>query len=157
MGKKIYIFIILFVVLIAIGTGIFFIVNNIENNTVFVPNSNAQIKNVEKYEKKLIEEYQKDGKKEEFLKVADEMQEKSLTYVLDNLTESADSFNTNVKNIQKMYDNNEYSKLGIDYNSVNYWVGTWTIDEKGNVKFKFASASIKPMWTTDNNVNNYII
>lgn len=157
MGKKIYIFVILFVVLAAVVTGVFFVIKNIEEKTPFVPNSDAQMKNVKKYEIKILEEYSKEGKKEQFLKLCEEMQQKSLAYVLENVTENADSYNTNLKTVQEIYRKKEFSKLNINYDNVNYWVGTWSVDEKGNVKFKFADNSIKPSWTADNNINSYIL
>lgn len=157
MGKKIYISIILFVIIGAIVTGIFFVIKNIEDSTPFIPNSDIQMNNIKKYETKLLAEYEKEGKQEQFLKLAKHMQEKSLAYVLESVTESEDSFNKNLKAVQEIYKKKEFSKLDINYDETNYWVGTWLIDEKGNVKFEFASNSIKPSWTANNSISNYLV
>ena len=38
-----------------------------------------------------------------------------------------------------------------------YWNGTWSVDNKGKLKFKFSNKKIEPDWISDATVSNFVI
>ena len=45
----------------------------------------------------------------------------------------------------------------IEMDNTTYWNGTWSVDNKGKLKFKFSNKKIEPDWISDVTVSNFVI
>lgn len=110
---------------------------------------------VNKYQKEILDMYNRDGQKELFAKEMSRIQELIGSYIVENMTMSDDG----LKNI--IDDINEELKAKTWGNIVNnkstYYIGDYSVDSKGNIKFRFGTKQIEPNWVNDESVSKYII
>lgn len=111
--------------------------------------------NAKKYSEQILNQYEKDGMKENFLEYYDKLQTAIGMYILSNSTLDSNSF----RNISDTLNNNlkkeDYSALGVEKSTV--WNGYFSVDSNGVVKFKFKNKEIEPSWVKDNDLQAKII
>ncbi len=107
-----------------------------------------------KYSKEIIQLYNRDGELDTFLKEMNRVQSLIGVYVISNSTLKESSFSDLVKNLNKEINNNEWIKLNSSKSI--YYNGQYTIDDSGNLKFKFGSKNIEPSWINDESIRRYI-
>lgn len=125
------------------------------NNKSINENTNISKLNTNKYSEKILEEYEKEGRKEQFLNEYDTIQSAIGVYLIDNSTLSKDSFENVVKETQEILESKNWNVLNIS--KPELWNGTWTLDDSGNLKFKFGKKQIEPSWIKDDDVSSKII
>lgn len=92
--------------------------------------------------------------KEEFIAVCESIELAVANKLLDGTVTNETELQNEILNINKMFLTNDWSKLGLEFPS--FWMGTWSLDSTGAVKFSFANDEIKPNWIQDEDVNKYI-
>ena len=120
-------------------------------------NDNTNIENLDtsKYAKEIVNQYNKEGQKELFLTEMDRIQNLVGMYLLSNITEEQSSLDKILKEVESELKSNNWNK--ILNNKSTYYKGEYSLDESGNLKFKFASKEIEPNWVKDEKVAKYII
>ena len=63
---------------------------------------------------------------------------------MDNMTTDENSFDELYEKINKDLEAGNYTE--IESEKLTNWNGSWSIDENGVLKFKFASKDIEPSW-----------
>lgn len=117
-------------------------------------NTNISQLNVKKYTSEIKEVYELDGKKEKFIEDYYYVQNGVGMYILNNSTLDDGSFESLVEKLNKILDKKDWSEIEMEIPTD--WNGKWSINEKGNVKFKFASKDIEPSWLEDENIKSLV-
>ncbi|MDD3303656.1 MAG: hypothetical protein PHP54_01925 [Clostridia bacterium] len=119
------------------------------NNKVVEIDENTNISelNIKKYSSAIKEEYELEGKKDKFIEDSFAVQNAVGVYLLENSTVEDGSFNELLEKINKILDKKDWSEM--KGSLPTYWNGKWSVNDKGNVKFKFASKEIEPSWVSD--------
>lgn len=111
--------------------------------------------NSEKYYEQILEIYNKEGMKEKFLEEYNDIQGKIGMYIINNSTNDKNSFVNLVNDVNSKLKNKSFKSFEIE--TPNSWNGTWSIDEKAKLKFKFENKKIEPDWIKDAEFNEMII
>jgi len=117
-------------------------------------NSNISNLNVSKYSNEIVALYNKDDQLDKFLTEMSRVQTLVMTYVITNSTVNEGSFSDLVKTLNNEINKDKWVKL--DSEKSNYYNGKYTIDNNGNVKFKFETKEIEPNWINSENISRYI-
>jgi len=119
-------------------------------------NDNSDISNLNasKYKNEIVKLYNRDDQLDKFLIEMSRVQTLVGTYLITNSTLSEDSFSELVKTLNNEINNDKWVKL--DSEKSNYYNGKYTIDNNGNVKFKFETKEIEPSWINSENISRYI-
>ena len=88
-------------------------------------------------------------------KYCTEIQEKIGMYIINNSTLDDTSFENLISKLNENLADNNFSIIGMD--NPTYWNGTWSVDNKGKLKFKFSNKKIEPDWISDATVSNFVI
>lgn len=147
--KKLGLFVILVLLVFLLVYVIFFSKEKINDNTD-ISNLDAS-----KYQNELKTRYEGTDSKERFLKEYDVLQTSVATYLMDNMTTDENSFDELYEKINKDLEAGNYTE--IESEKLTNWNGSWSIDENGVLKFKFASKDIEPSWVNDEEVKSKII
>lgn len=108
-----------------------------------------------KYSFEISSLYNRDGEEDKFLKEMNKIQTLIGTYLITNSTLNQNSFSDLVKKLNDEI-NNEYSS-SLNLTKSIYYNGKYSIDEAGNLKFKFSNKKIEPNWINSDNLERYII
>lgn len=119
-------------------------------------NENSDISNLNasKYKNEIVELYNRNDQLDKFLTEMSRVQTLVGTYVITNSTLNENSFSELVKTLNNEINNDKWVKL--DSEKSNYYNGKYTIDDNGNVKFKFETKEIEPSWINSENISRYI-
>lgn len=150
---RFYIFLLAIVVLTII-ISINLILSSLKITPVIDSNLDTSHMNVSKYSKQIKEQYETDGEKSKFIEEYNKIQSAVGIYIMDNSTLDQNSFSQIVKKIKSELSKSDWKNLNIEKST--YWSGNWTIDDSGNVKFKFSQKSVEPSWSKDEEVSNII-
>lgn len=118
-------------------------------------NTNISDLNAKKYDKEILAEYEKEGQKLKFIKDQENIQSKIGIYIINNSTIEENSFDEMKTKLETILASNDWKELEIQ--KPTFWNGTWSLDDKGNVKFKFQVKAIEPSWATDKDMTDIII
>ena len=111
--------------------------------------------NATKYCTEIKSEYNKDENKNKFIDDCNKIQEKIGMYIINNSTLDDTSFENLILKLNENLADNNFSIIEME--SPTYWNGTWSVDNKGKLKFKFSSKKIEPNWISDVTVSNFVI
>lgn len=111
--------------------------------------------NSSKYSSKILDEYEQDGKKEEFLSDYNSLQSAVGIYMIDNSTLDENSFTSIVEAVNSKLKSGDFEELGSS--KPKAWNGEWKVDSAGVLKFKFDAKSIEPSWAVDADMTDKII
>jgi hypothetical protein len=131
------------------------IVKNLDKKIVIDEYSNITELDPNKYQAEILSLYNREGQLEAFLKEMDRVQSLVGRYLISNSTLKEDSFSNLVKTL-----NNEINReiwVELDSEKSTYYLGKYSIDENGYVKFRFETKEIQPNWINDERVQKYII
>ena len=103
---------------------------------------------------KIKEKYEDEEKKQEFLALAKKIELAVANRLLDGTVTNNEELSQSINEINIVLKESDWSSLSLDYPT--YWIGTWEVNEKGAISFKFADNNIKPSWADDEQVKNYI-
>lgn len=108
-----------------------------------------------KYSAQVLAMYNRDGQAELFEKEMSRIQTAVGKYLMTNMTMEEESLQSVMEEISKELESDNWNN--ILSNRSTYYLGTYSLDENANVKFKFKSKDIEPSWINDENVSKYII
>lgn len=149
--KRFLIFITILVLIIASVIIIISLNKKIEINEA----TNISNLNANKYYDQIVEIYNKDGMKEKFLKEYNDIQNQIGMYIINNSTNEQNSFLNLVNDVNNKLENKNFESFETEVPT--FWNGTWSIDEKAKLKFKFENKKIEPGWINDTEVDEMII
>ena len=149
--KKFLLFVTIFVIIIAIIIIIIALNKNVEiNEATDISNLNAS-----KYYDQIFEMYNSDESKDKFIIEYNNIQNQIGMYIINNSTKESDSFNSLVNNVNKKLEKKEFKSFEVE--NPTFWNGTWSVDEKAKLKFKFENKKIEPDWINDKEVEGMIL
>lgn len=149
--KKFLIFVFSIVVIISVIIIVVSLNKKIEiNDSTDISKLNAT-----KYCTEIKSEYNKDENKNKFIDDCNKIQEKIGMYIINNSTLDDTSFENLISKLNENLADNNF--LIIEMDNPNYWNGTWSVDNKGKLKFKFSNKKIEPDWICDATVSNFVI
>lgn len=149
--KKFLIFVFSIVVIISVIIIVVSLNKKIEiNDSTDISKLNAT-----KYCTEIKSEYNKDENKNKFIDDCNKIQEKIGMYIINNSTLDDTSFENLISKLNENLADNNF--LIIEMDNPTYWNGTWSVDNKGKLKFKFSNKKIEPDWISDVTVSNFVI
>ena len=149
--KKFLIFVFSIVVIISVIIIVVSLNKKIEiNDSTDISKLNAT-----KYCTEIKSEYNKDENKNKFIDDCNKIQEKIGMYIINNSTLDDTSFENLISKLNENLSDNNF--LIIEMDNPTYWNGTWSVDNKGKLKFKFSNKKIEPDWISDVTVSNFVI
>lgn len=149
--KKFLIFVFSIVVIISVIIIVVSLNKKIEiNDSTDISKLNAT-----KYCTEIKSEYNKDENKNKFIDDCNKIQEKIGMYIINNSTLDDTSFENLISKLNESLADNNFSIIEMDNST--YWNGTWSVDNKGKLKFKFSNKKIEPDWISDVTVSNFVI
>ena len=93
--------------------------------------------------------------KQQFLTKAQELSNVIYAKMLDGTVIDDKGLQDFIQNYNRVLATEYWESIGVTYS--NKWIGTWYLDNKGFVKFKFATKEIEPSWIQDEDVKDYIV
>lgn len=118
-------------------------------------NTNISELNVEKYSEEIKAEYEQEGKDSKFIEDWNKVQDKVGIYLIENYPTDGAMLPAYITGINETLKGEEWGNFGVE--KPKMWNGTWTIDENGNLNFKFASKEIEPNWASTLSDQGYIV
>ena len=111
--------------------------------------------NANKHYKEIVAVYNANGTKEKFLKEYNNIQNQIILYIINNSTNEQNSFSNLVNEVNNKLANDDFESFEVE--TPTFWNGTWSVDEKAKLKFKFQNKKIEPNWINDIEVDGIII
>jgi len=121
----------------------------------FNPDVNKSRYRSEKNADELKAVYEEDGNKEMFLEDVSKIQNAVSMALLNNNVVDEKTMDSRVEDINKEMKKENWDLLGIEVPT--FWVGTWSVDNAGTVKFTFLNKASIPSWASDEDVSAHII
>lgn len=118
-------------------------------------NTNISELNIKKYGEEIKEQYEIQGKDLIFMKDWNNVQDSVGRYLIENYPADNTQLTAFINSINDILNTTNWEKLNV--NRPTSWNGYWSIDENGNVNFKFASKEIEPNWASTLSDQGYII
>lgn len=110
--------------------------------------------NANKHYKEILKEYEKEESKQKFLEDYNNIQDKVALYIINNSTMDEASFSNLILQINEFLSVNDFEKIELDVPT--FWNGSWNVDNRGKVKFRFDNKKIEPSWIEDEDVKGII-
>lgn len=107
-----------------------------------------------KYSSEIVNLYNRDGQLDIFLTEMNRVQNLVGIYLISNSTLKENSFSELIKTLNKEINDDEWKNLNSEKSK--YYNGKYTIDDSGNLKFKFDSKDIEPEWINNENISRYV-
>lgn len=121
----------------------------------FNPDVNKSRYRSEKNAEELKVVYEKEENKEKFLEDVSEIQNSVSMALLNNDVVDENTMKSRIEDINKEMKKDKWDLLGIEVPT--FWVGTWSVDSSGTVKFTFLNKASIPSWANDEDVSAHII
>lgn len=143
------------VIILIVAVAVLLFVILVPNSGEFSPNVNKSRYRSDKNAEKIKEIYEEAGNKEKFLSDLETIQNAvSMAILSDNVIDEA-TMENKINEINKELKKSKWETLGIEVPT--FWVGTWSVDDSGTVKFTFLNKESMPSWTKDEDVKEHII
>jgi len=117
-------------------------------------NSNISKLDADKYSVEIINLYNGTNQLDKFTVEMNRVQNLIGTYLISNSTLKENSFSELVKTLNSEINKDKWVKLSSEKSI--YYNGKYTIDNNGNLKFKFESKKIEPNWINNESIARYI-
>lgn len=153
MKKYIPVILLIIVIVVVILIATTLVVNNYKKNKPIIPDNSLELVS-ENEMAKIKEKYEDKRKQQDFLDLCSEIELAVTNRFLDGSVTNEDELNEAIKETNEILKSNNWDKLGLKYNS--YWMGTWSVDSSGKVKFSFKYKEIVPSWVNSEEVSKYI-
>ncbi len=99
--------------------------------------------------------YEQEGNKEKFLEDVSKIQNAvSMALISDEVVNEA-KLKERIDDINKVLKKEDWSMLDIEIPT--FWVGTWSVDKTGTVKFTFINEQAVPNWAYDEDAKVHIV
>ena len=99
-------------------------------------------------------QYERDGAAAEFEEVYKKIELAVVNKLLDGTVTSEEELQTKISTLNDMFATSDWTYLGIEF--PKYWMGTWSLDNTGKLYFTFSHEQIKPVWTENIEISEYI-
>ena len=143
------------IIILIIALAILLFIILIPNSGEFSPDVNKSRYRSDKNSEELKSVYEQDGNKEKFLEDANTVQNAvSMSILSDDVTDDAKMENK-VKELNEELKGSKWETLNIEVPT--FWVGTWSVDSLGAVKFTFLNKNSIPSWASEDVVKKYIL
>lgn len=143
--------IILLVVLIAVIILVIFV----PKSGTFSPDVTKNKYKVQDNAEELKLTYEKAGNKEKFLTDVSNIQNAVSMALLSDEIVNETELNKRIEEINKVLKKEDWSMLDIDIPT--FWIGTWSVDKTGTVKFTFINDKCIPSWANDEDAKVHIV
>ncbi len=143
------------ILIVIIFVAIIILVIYVPESGEFSPDVNKSRYRTEKNAEKLKEVYEEDGNKEKFLDDVSKIQNAVSMALLNNDVIDEKTLKSRLQDINKEMKKEKWDLLGLEVPS--FWVGTWSVDSTGTVKFNFLNKASVPSWANDEDVVVHII
>lgn len=127
----------------------------VPNSGKFSPDVTESKYKSEKNAEELKLKYEEEGNKERFLADISNIQNAVSMALLNDEIVNEDQLKTRINEINKVLKKEDWSMLNIDIPT--FWVGTWSVDDKGTVKFTFVNDKCIPSWANDEDAKVHIV
>lgn len=141
------------IVIIAVAILILFIY--VPESGEFNPDVTKSRYRSEKNAEQLKAVYEDEGIKEKFLEDISKIQNAVSMALLNNNVVDEETMKSRIKDINKEMKKEKWDLLGIEIPT--FWVGTWSVDSTGTVKFEFLNKASIPSWATDEDALAHVI
>lgn len=143
------------VIILIVAVAILLFIILVPNSGEFSPNVNKSRYRSDKNAEQLKLVYEEEGNKEKFLNDVQLIQNAvSMAILNDNVVDAA-TMESKVNELNKELKQNKWKTLNIEVPT--FWVGTWSVDSSGSVKFTFLNKDSMPSWVEDADVKNHIV
>ena len=143
------------VIILIVAVAILLFIILVPNSGEFSPNVNKSRYRSDKNAEQLKLVYEEEGNKEKFLSDVKTIQNAvSMAILNDNVVDAA-TMESKVNELNKELKQNKWKTLNIEVPT--FWVGTWSVDNSGSVKFTFLNKDSIPSWVEDSDVKNHIV
>lgn len=146
-----YRFIISLSIFISISLGLY--MYQIVSKVDITEDTNISTIDAKKNAKQILEVYNTKEAKEKFLETYEEIQECLNIYVFDGISE--EEVEGRISGINKELETKVWSTLNL--RKPTFFNGTWYVDSKKVLKFKFTNKKIEPDWIFDEDVSDKIV
>ena len=143
--------IIIFIVLIAVIILVIFI----PKSGKFSPDVTKSKYKSESNAEELKQAYEKEGVKEQFLQDVSEIQNAVSMALLNDEVVNDEKLKERISEINAVLKEADWSMLDIQIPT--FWVGTWSVDKSGTVKFTFVNDKCIPSWAYDEDAKVHIV
>lgn len=150
-NKPIYIFAVILIAIIIIAISV--VVSVYNKNKPIVPDKDIEVVSSNDMAK-IKTAYETEGKKQEFLNICKDIELAVANRLLDGTVTNDDELAQAIVRINNVLKSADWSYLGL--NTSTYWMGDWSVDEKGSITFTFQSENMKPDWVQAEDVKEYI-
>ena len=150
-NKSMLIFITILIAVIIIAISV--VVSQYNKNKPIVPDRYIEVSSSQDM-LKIKSAYESEGKKEEFLSICEAIELATANKLLDGSVTNNEQLSKAIVNINNILASEDWSSLGIE--TEDYWMGKWSLDTKGDVKFEFQNNNLKPSWVQDEEIKKYI-
>ena len=150
-NKPMIIFIVILIAIVIVAISV--VVSVYNKNKSVVPDNSIDVISSNDISK-IKTAYEVQGKKQEFLELCGKIELAVANKLLDGTVTNDQELAEAIKDINTVLSTDDWKYLGLQ--ASNYWMGSWSLDTKGAIKFSFKDASIKPNWADDEDVIKYI-
>ena len=99
-------------------------------------------------------QYERDGVDSEFEEIYKKIELAVANKMLDGTVTSDSELKAEIVKLNNMFKTDDWSYLGVEF--PKYWMGTWSLDDNAKLYFAFSYEEIKPVWTSNVEVSEYI-
>ncbi len=146
---------IIFTITMTLFIALTVIISNMKSTDTFSSPDNTKSKYLnEKNSSKIKETYNTSENKDKFLILVKDMEIRIVNHYINNITKT----NSEAVVFEKL--NTEFKQKNwktIDMKEPSQWIGEWSVDKTGAIKFKFLNKQMEPDWMNDQDVSKYII
>lgn len=103
----------------------------------------------------IVQKYNEEGMKAQFLVDYDAVQTASAMYMLNNMSSESNSLDSILSTLKEDLKKSKFEVLDTQRPSI--WNGDWSINQEGTIKFKFKTKTIEPIWINDQDVISKVI
>ena len=127
----------------------------VPNSGEFSPDVTESKYKSEKNAEELKLKYEEAGNKEKFLTDISNIQNAVSMALLNDEIVNDSQLKTRIKEINKVLKKDDWSMLNISIPT--FWVGTWSVDSTGTVRFTFVNDECIPNWANDEDAKVHIV
>ena len=150
-NKPIYIFATILIAIVTIAISV--VVSVYNQNKPIVPGQDVEVVSSNDM-LKVKTAYEAEGKKQEFIDLCSKIELAVANKLLDGTVTNDEELSSAIGKINKMLLTEDWSYIGLEVPT--YWMGKWELTNSGAVTFTFRDNNLKPNWSTDDDVKQYI-
>lgn len=143
------------IIILVILVAVIVLIICVPNSGEFSPDVTESKYKSEKNAEELKLKYEEEGNKEKFLTDISNIQNAVSMALLNDEIVNDSQLKIRIKEINKVLKQDDWSMLNIDIPT--FWVGTWSVDSKGTVKFTFVNDKCIPSWANDEDAKVHIV